>query len=92
MTKNVEYLTRHGPAPMRDLPHSTDVHDKEKGLATLKLNQTRGEKSVAYLIDEHDPEDVIRVFVETNDRFRDRYDRGQMIALFATAGREFNHL
>lgn len=70
-TKNVRKLRADGPTPASELPaSSTGANDKRHGLTKFSINtgQTgRGRaEAVYYLFEEHDPETVVRTFVETN--------------------------
>lgn len=63
-TKNVRKLREFGPLPSSDLPHSCGVKDKKHGMANFSINtgQHGTPESVYYLIDEHDPVEILRIF------------------------------
>jgi len=68
-TKNVRKLRKEGPLSSSELPHdSFGVKDKMHGMATFSINtgDHGNSEAIYYLFDDHKPEDVLRVFLETH--------------------------
>jgi hypothetical protein len=80
-TMNVRELREEGPLPLSELPvQSYSVSDKRHGLATFCVNTGHfNRESVAYLFEEHDPEDVIRVFIEANPEVVENRSVGSLV-------------
>lgn len=66
-TDAVGYLRGHGPTPVDDLPGGRpSTREKMHGVDTFALEDARATTAVAYLLDEHDEEAVLRAFFEHN--------------------------
>lgn len=93
-TGNVRKLRADGPTPASELPHSVGAHDKQHGLAkfTITSGQTGGGLSepVYYLFEEHDPEAVVREFVETNPQVLANRTRKGIVEAVGRHGRTWS--
>lgn len=91
---NFLHMEAHGPVPVDDLPFEITRRQRAAGLCIMKLQSTRGKggygtgrtKRIAYLDDEHDPEVVVRAFLEANPGLTGRKSRHGLTALFGNHG------
>jgi hypothetical protein len=66
-TKNVRKLREEGPLPSSKLPSQNfGLHDRRHGMASFSISTGLSGKpeSVFYLFEDHDPEEVLRIFFE----------------------------
>lgn len=93
---NIEHLREHGPVPASDLPHEIRASQRAAGLAVFKFKSGDGPTQsfggpfwIAYLLDEHEPVEVLRVLFETESHLFD-LDRRGLVKLFRGHGRQWS--
>lgn len=94
-TKNVRKLRRDGPTAISELPlASTGANDKQHGLTKFSISSGQTgqgmSEPVYYLFDEHDPEDVIREFLEVNPQLLENRTRKAIVEDVGNHGSEWS--
>ncbi|SFL45825.1 hypothetical protein SAMN04487950_3848 [Halogranum rubrum] len=93
---NLKHLREHGPVPTSDLPHEIRAPQRAEGLAVFKLKSGDGRTQsfggpfrIAYLFDDHEPVEVVRVLFETESHLFG-LDRRGLVKLFRGHGRQWS--
>ena len=94
-TQNVRKLRENGPTAVSDLPQrSVGAQDKRYGLTKFSVStgQTgQGQaETVYYLFDEHDPEAVVRKFLELNPQLLENRTRKAIVEDVGNHGRSWS--
>lgn len=94
---NIRHLRKYGPTPTNKLPVKFSRTDKRHGAALFKLKsrgigiQTQGGKtrSAAYLPDDHDPEQVVRVYFMANPKLIENVSLSGLVQRAGSMGDDF---
>lgn len=97
--KNIQYLRENGPTRYSDLPgHQLSTPDRMRGAARVHLKSRAsgpGYRSggqhdpVAYLMDEHDPRDVIEEYHDANPGIVEGTNQSGLTQYWGNVGSEF---
>lgn len=91
---NIKYLKENGPSPISELPHNKIyVEDRVAGVWKFKVSgKTAGGVGTiysVYYLQEHDPEEVVRAWVEANEEVIESNSLQTLVKILNRQGSEF---
>lgn len=90
-TKSVRYLEENGPTPASELPGGVSALDKRLGLAKFSIKLGGGNPDpVYYLFGQHEPESVIKKFIEVNPELLENRGRKPIVGDVGNYGNEWS--
>ncbi|MFC6723476.1 hypothetical protein ACFQE1_03540 [Halobium palmae] len=96
LTGNVDYLSKHGPTPVDELPCELTPQNRAQGLHFFEIHGHRGDVDrmggtitrIAFL-PKHDPDRVLRTFVNTNPQLVKHKTRRGLSQMIGDHGRQW---